>query len=356
MEVDYVGRLIRQSKRVVLVEAALLLAICAVLLTASWETVYYRNRPAQPLQQQLLTQLGRPSWRTYRYVIVTLKGLVETGYQVVRTRHGDDQSKGKPVSDIVLVYIGNTPIICEIPVGFTRSVISGGLTGVPRRIRNRVALGDILPGEDAPWDRAIYYFKGHDQDAAAYVFFFLGVVGLGFFAYTAFLAQRWFLRPETHPIVRSVSRFGEFNQVSAEIDNEINHTLLQQGAARFLPSWIIQGGLHSVVLLRYDDLIWTHVKRTNEYRNYVYQGTSWTLMMYDRHGDSVEAYLGHTSKKKMDNQAESKMRAVEELLKQKAPWTIKGYTEAAERLIKENAGNLDGLLARLKMSSDVRRT
>lgn len=113
-----------------------------------------------------------------------------------------------------------------------------------------------------------------------------------------------------HPFWKRLENWGPPENVEREIDHAIHASS---------PAWYFKPGLFCPSACRLNDLVWVHLVRTKHSVNLVPVGTSYSVSLYDRHGQSFT----------VDRTRNDDRHELEQYTAQ-APWAVVGYSEETE--------------------------
>lgn len=152
----------------------------------------------------------------------------------------------------------------------------------------------------------------------------LGAIGFGL--YGVYRGGSQLANPAKHPFLKSLSRYGDPEDVVNRIDKErvLNETKV--GKLTLTNSWIVFEQGNNFRAIRAQDLLWVY-KHVQSGR---YGSKHYSLRLYDAHGEMVSVAA------KNDNQADEMGRAIA----QKAPWTLIGYDKKIEDAWKKQRDQL----------------
>jgi hypothetical protein len=128
--------------------------------------------------------------------------------------------------------------------------------------------------------------------------------------------------PAKHPTMKKLARFGDPFQLAASIDAEMQMTAptVDVGGAIVTPSWLLIPKRYVIDPYRLSDLVWMYQKVTEHRRNGVRVGTSYAVIIHDRHGKSLQLSRNGKDHKNLIGP-----------VVERAPWVISGYSAELQK-------------------------
>jgi hypothetical protein len=136
-------------------------------------------------------------------------------------------------------------------------------------------------------------------------------------------------QPETHPVVRRASQYGSLPDVSQRLDTELHGNVITFAKAQVTQSWVLLPTAFGLAMCEIPNLIWAYKKVTKHYHNFIPTGKTYEVIVYDRCGMPLQMQAGQ---KKVD--------AMLNLLAERAPWAIFGYSDELKQALRSDWGGL----------------
>jgi hypothetical protein len=133
----------------------------------------------------------------------------------------------------------------------------------------------------------------------------------------------------SHPIARSLGRFGAANLVISSVDAELMADHPKIGDLHLTPTWLVYLTSSDLKAARFDDIAWVYKLVTTRRTNGVKTGTTYSAQIWDRHG--VQMIV--SAKEDVVNQM---LNAVA----QRAPWALAGHNAELEKAWKSNRASV----------------
>lgn len=151
----------------------------------------------------------------------------------------------------------------------------------------------------------------------------LGAVGFGLYGVYRGLTHT--MNPNNHPFLKSLSRYGDVDDVVNRIEKERVLGEEKVGRLTLTRSWIIDEKGNNFRAMRAEDVVWVykHAQRSR-------YGTNYSVRIYDKYGEMMS--VGAKNEKQAD---EIGMQVA-----QKAPWALIGYDKQIEDALKNSRSEL----------------
>jgi len=131
--------------------------------------------------------------------------------------------------------------------------------------------------------------------------------------------------PLTHPILKSLSRYGPLADTACQIDADAAGAPQRVGNALLGPSWILLPSAFSLSVCHIPDVVWAYEKVTKRSVNFIPTGKSYAAIVFDRYGQSLEIQAGR-----------EKSEQVLGMLAERAPWAVFGFSDELKKLAGAN--------------------
>ncbi|HEX2623177.1 MAG TPA: DUF6709 family protein [Phototrophicaceae bacterium] len=337
-----IGQVVRRSNLNRFLTGIITFAIIAAIVVVSLR--YYANFFNGPTEVSFAQLLDVPSDTLKDWDWVTVEGdeTVDTGYQYINTSSSGSETVENSYAalwmedHLLLVKLqGEIKDEDDLPTTF-----SGALTSIPSDVQREV-MDEIL--DDEPDLKDVFFPLMLDTDDYRRGGF-LGFVGLGvLLIFSGFMLITVFRRigsPESHPIMKGLSRFGHLDSVIPQLESELNTEHPIVGKFHFTRNWVVQKTVANLQAVPYQDVVWVYQKTTRQRVNGVPAGRRFSLMLNDRYGKLIEY--------------QTKEKIVQEIMQniaQRAPWAVVGYSDEIEKIWRTDRAKFVASVDQRKSSS-----
>lgn len=147
-------------------------------------------------------------------------------------------------------------------------------------------------------------------------------------------------------VIKNLSKYGNIDFIENQIDQEINYPEYLSKRLIITTNWIISKSTYNVKIMPINNLVWVYNIKTKHYYNGIKTGTSFSVMCYSDKNEKVVFDVG--GKKKEDKAME-----IVNLISQKAPWAIYGYSDEIKKKFKKNPQMIIDEVNRIKIGSSL---
>src|SRR5258708_4154189 len=146
-----------------------------------------------------------------------------------------------------------------------------------------------------------------------------GVLGLILVA----IAIRRKMQPESHPLLTQLAKYGSLQDVRMRIDTEMRGEDGGEkfGAMQITTNWLIHSPAYKTNVMATRDVVWAYPKVTKHYHSGIPTGKTYSAIIRDSKGQSVEISGKKDSVPKML-----------ESLQRRMPWVVIGFSKELEAL------------------------
>lgn len=123
--------------------------------------------------------------------------------------------------------------------------------------------------------------------------------------------------PSKHPIARDLSRYGDWQQMAQEIDEELSKPHERGDNYRLTPHWLIFQTGTRFEAVPYRDLIWQYLFQINHRSYGISTYKTYFVKLHDRHGKTKTLPYGNKSDIALD---------LLKKLQARAPWAYLGFS------------------------------
>lgn len=316
---DFISRQIRRTNRNLLLLGLAMVAIIAALVGAGWRDVYNFVFGPFPVQNSELASISNPNLPKRYFLKVQGKDLFATGMREV-----DASNHEKVRAEILALAVGNRLLLVKAPAGKHELQYSGTLGAVPAEVQNS-AFSREQKDQTAMKEAVLPFmldatgFRTGENLLVAGVGILVGGIGL----FLAFLAVRRTLQPDSHPLLSKLGQYGNLRDVEMRIDSEMGSEGggEQFGSMRITSNWLIHAAAYKTDVMASRDIIWAYPKVTKHYHNGIPTGKTYSAILRDSKGQSVEVNGKKNSVPKLLESVERRM-----------PWVLIGFSKELEAL------------------------
>ncbi len=326
----------RANRNLLLVNMGLLLLVAA-LVAGNWRYCANFVTGCRAIDSEHLATVQSPDQLFHNFVTVSGTKAVNTGYRDVERKV--DKASGRVISsevkdEYLLLKIGDKALLVKAPPGADGTNFSGELEPttervtidllVPLRKSNPEVAGMVLP----------FTLNAADYRSSGWVglAFGLPVFALACWNVLKFLRRR--AEPRIAPLWRQLSSYGNVQQLSMQINTELQGPTLQFGDVRLTQSWLLKKGTFSTWISPVNDLVWVYKKVTKHSVNFIPTGKTYGLILVGGHRQRLEASM---REKHVDG-------LLGELTK-RVPWCVFGFSPQLDTLWKKDPTAIIGEVA-----------
>jgi hypothetical protein len=316
---DFISRQIRRTNRNLFLFGIGILAFLGLLLAAGWRDTYNFIFGPFPVQSSELVSVSNPDLPKRFFLKVEGEESFATGMREV-----DASNHDKIRAEIIELVVNKRLLLVKTPVDNHQLQFTGTLTAVP---------AEVLQGAVRPWDAKYPEMKGAFLplmlDATGFRKgdnLFLAIAGAGFgvlgLALIGIPLRRQF-QPERHPLLTQLPKYGGLQDVRMRIDSEVRSEGGGEkfGAMQITTNWLIHAAAYKTNVMATRDVVWAYPKVTKHYHSGIPTGKTYSAIIRDSKGQSVEI------KGKKDS-----VPKLLESLQRRMPWILIGFSKELEAL------------------------
>lgn len=324
----FIGKQIQRSDRNILLTNLGLLLIPLTIGLMNQRYWYNFFFGPFPVEQQTLFAIKNPDTEGKYFLSIEGEKSVPTGLQEItkRVRKGSGQVVSTEVSaNYLALKLGQKILIVKADgKNANTTKFQGALVNIPDNIQNEL-IGK-LEAENPSLKGVLLPFMLQDDNFRFGGYFGLAI-GLPCLILGVWNLQNVFRRwnsPERHPIGKSLARLGDSPerfaaQINSEVQSETQNFSL--GSLLITPSWLFRKKSFGLDIMKLDKVVWVYQKVTQHKRNGVHTGTTYTAVITDRQGVSIEIPANQQRVEQV----------IQEILN-RAPWVIAGFSEELKKL------------------------
>jgi hypothetical protein len=314
---SFLERQIRRTNRSLLVCSLLLVGSVAIYGAVEWR--YYYNFFKGPFEANSawLESVQHPDEQLKYFVRVQGGDSTDTGIQEVETESGGGSPDKETVtSKYSILHLGKRLLIVKSGPRGNGTLVQGALRQISSEEQSNVVAPLIKEVPEASQAFLPMVLDTTDFRDSGWIAFVIGTPLLGLAGWIYLKLYRRRMAPLTHPIVRSVARYGSIVDTAHQFDTELRGNLVKVGKATITNSWVLVASEFNLALCRIPDLVWAYKKVTKHSYNGIPAGKTYVIVLYDRHGLPLQI---QGKQKNLDS--------VLALLAERAPWAIIGYSD-----------------------------
>ncbi|HEU4387035.1 MAG TPA: DUF6709 family protein [Blastocatellia bacterium] len=326
------GQLRRSNRNLLLINAAIALAVVAVA-AFNWRYLYNCVAGPFPVDVAALSSPNDTASLLRYFVTIEGDGVIDTGAREVeqrKSKYSDNVESETVTAEYVALSLNDRLLLVKTGGGHSGTRFTGALRRLSSAERSQI-IGKIEA--DEPEVRGAFVplmldatgFRG-----PAYVGLAMAMPLLAIAAWNLVRVQARSGDPGRHPITQALARFGIPQVVAAKIDTEVRlgGKITCIGSVTLTPSFLFRSQLFGLDIVSIEEVVWTYKKVTKHYYNFIPTGKTYSVMVVDRRGNTLE--IPTLSK-------EDKTHLIIEEIGRRAPWVLLGYDDELARTWKWNA-------------------
>jgi hypothetical protein len=317
---DFINGQIRRTSRNLFLLGGAVLIILGLLLAATWRDTYNFVFGPFPIQSSELVSISNPDFPKHYFVKVQGEKSFATGMQEV-----DASDHDRVRAEIIALVVEKRLLLVKTPADNHQVQFTGTLTAIPAEVSNGAVRRwnekhPDLKGAYLPFmlDATGFRTKGDNLLVAAggVAFGILGLVLVG-------IPLRRKMQPESHPLLTQLAKYGGLQDVTMRIDSEMRSEGGGEkfGAMQITTNWLINAAAYKTNVMATRDVVWAYPKVTKHYHNGIPTGKTYSAIIRDSKGQSVEISGKKDSVPKMM-----------ESLQRRMPWVLTGFSKELEAL------------------------
>jgi hypothetical protein len=316
---DFISQQIRRTNRNIFVFGTCVLGILAVILAATWRDTYnfvfgpFPTRPAE------LASIWNPTIPKRYFLKVQGEESFPTGMREVDAEHQNEIR-----AEIVALVVDKRMLLVKVPADTHQVQFTGTLAEVPAEVSADVVRrwNEKHPDQQGaflPFMLDATGFRKGDNIIVAVAATGIGVLGL----YLIGIPLRRLLWSDSHPLLKQLARYGGLQDVRMRIDTELRG---ENGGEKLrsmqiTTNWLIHAAPYKTSVMATRDVVWTYPKVTKHYHNGIPTGTTYSAIIRDSKGQSLEI-----SGKK------DAVPKILESLQRRMPWVLVGFSKELDAL------------------------
>jgi hypothetical protein len=316
---DFISGQIRRTSRNLFLMGGAILLILGLLLAAGWRDTYNFVFGPFPIQSSELISISNPDSSKHYFLKVQGEKSFATGMREV-----DASDHDKIRAEIVALVVEKRLLLVKTPTDNHQLQFTGTLTAIPPEVANGAVRRwnekhPDLQGAYLPFMLDATGFRKGDNLVVAAVGAGLGVLGLVLIG----IPVRRKMQPESHPLLMQLAKYGGLQDVRMRMDSEMRSEGGGEkfGAMQVTTNWLIHAAAYKTNVMATRDVVWAYPKVTKHYHSGIPTGKTYSAIIRDSKGQSVEISGKKDSVPKMM-----------ESLQRRMPWVMIGFSKELEAL------------------------
>jgi len=316
---DFIGRQIKRTNRNMFLLGTVMLAILGAILAATWRDAYNFLLGPFPIENSELASIWSPDQPKRYFLKVQGEHLFSTGMREV-----ESNNQSKVLAEIVALRVGDRLLLVKAPTGKHELQYTGTLVAVPAEVQTGMSRHEKdappeMKSPVLPFMLDATGFRTFENWLVALGGALFGGIGLSL----AGLSVRRMAQPENHPLLNKLAQYGGLQDVRMRIDSEMRSEGGGEkfGALRITTNWLIQAAAYKTNVMASRDIVWAYPKVTRHYHNGIPTGKTYSAILRDSKGQSVEVSGKKDSVPKLM-----------ESLQRRLPWVLLGYNKELDGL------------------------
>jgi hypothetical protein len=316
---DFISGQIRRTSRNLFLMGGAILLILGLLLAAGWRDTYNFVFGPFPVQSSELISISNPDSSKHYFLKVQGEKSFATGMREV-----DASDHDKIRAEIVALVVEKRLLLVKTPTDNHQLQFTGTLTAIPAEVANGAVRRwnekhPDLKGAYLPFMLDATGFRKGDNLVVAAVGAGLGVLGLVLIG----IPVRRKMQPESHPLLMQLAKYGGLQDVRMRIDSEMRSAGGGEkfGAMQVTTNWLIHAAAYKTNVMATRDVVWAYPKVTKHDHSGIPTGKTYSAIIRDSKGQSVEISGKKDSVPKMM-----------ESLQRRMPWVMIGFSKELEAL------------------------
>jgi hypothetical protein len=314
----------RRMNRNLMVVNGLIGAVLVLIVAANFRYCVNFLRGCEPVSAAELASLKSADQRWRNFVTVTGDKQAKTGYRDIEQKV--EKASGRVIStevkdEYVFLRVGNSILLVKAPAGEDKLDYSGELEPTSERVQ--ADLLRPLAGQQPDLSAMVLPFtlNAADYRNNGWVGLAIVVPLLALAVWNIFKAVRRSGEPQSAPLWKTLSAFGNAEQLSQQIEADMQPGGVRKyGHLQIGQQWMVRQKTFSTWVSPVGDLVWIYKKVTKHSVNFIPTGKTYSVVLVGRHRQRTEEQM--------------KEKAVNELLMDLTgwvPWAIFGFDQNLDR-------------------------
>ena len=312
----------RRANRNLMVINGLMTAVLVLTIDLNFRYCVNFLRGAEPITAAELANLKSPEQRWRNFVTVTGDKVAKAGYEDIEERRRGGQLVSTEVkAEYIYLKVVDKILLVKASPGETRLGYSGELTPTEERIQNDLLRPFAAKQPELGAMMLPFTLNAADYRNNGYAIFGISVPLFALALWNLLKAVRRSSEMQSAPVWKSLSAFGNAQQLSQQIEAELQSGGMRTyGKLQIGPQWMVRRKMFSTWVSPVGDLAWVYKKITKHSVNFIPTGKTYSVILVGRHRQRTEEQM--------------KEKTVHELLAELAgrvPWAIFGFDQKLDR-------------------------
>jgi hypothetical protein len=328
---DFLGRQIARTNRNFLLLGLVLIASitgCAYLMRRQLDNFV---RGPFPVSVQELTAMEKSAQPAKYFVTVQGQKRYATGMRVV-----EQGNEAHVLARFAVLDLGERLLVARVTEDAGSTTLSGVLTPMPFQVQRGIVDSAVqrqpeLQDAFLPYVLDTAGLRTRDN-VIGVALAGLGLL-LGLFVLGLSLSRQ--TRPESHPVVKALSRYGNAEDFRMRVDSELSaegeSEVFGRGLSklRITSNWLVYTTPFTTRIMRIEDVLWGFQRVVKHYHNGIPTGKTFSAVIRDAQGQSMEV-----------GGKKDTVPALIESLQKRMPWALMGHTPELEKRWKSGRTHL----------------
>jgi len=317
---DFISRQIRRTNRNLLISGTVILVFLGAILFACWRDTYNFVFGPFPTPTSELVMIGNPDIPKRYFLKVQGDESFTTGMQEVDANNHD-----KIRAEIIALAVSDRLLLVKAPSAQEQVQFTGTLAAIPAEVSNGVVhqwdtKHPDKKGVFLPFMLDATGFRGKSDNllaaAGGLLFAIFGVALVG-------IPLRRLIQPDKHPLLIHLAKFGNLQEIRMRIDSELRSEGGGEkfGSMQITTNWLVSAMSYKTSVMATKDVVWAYPKVTKHYTNGIPTGTSYSAIIRDSKGQSLE----------ISGKKDSVPKLLESL-QRRMPWVLLGFNKELDTM------------------------
>jgi len=357
MENNFIKKAIRKTS---IISGLVLILIISIIILALFESKgKIPSIFGKPEEINTVEELEEYNETGEGYATLNIEYMADSGYYIAK-----DGGKGAITENIYIAIIEDKFVTVALPAKVSSknpnemenvSFVVEKFDGLENasevqllgEIKKEIAEGLGVPIQDINNGFIDVMLKDSKTDRVLEKIFYIGIfIGLIYLIILVIKRVIAITNYRSSKVIKKLSKYGNMDYMENQINQEINYPEYVSKRITITNNWIIDKTPFSIRFMPIGNLVWVYSVRTKHYQNGIRTGTSFSVMCYSDKNEKFSLNVGW----KKD---EEKAISIVELLSQKAPWAIYGYSDEIKKNFKKNPQKIIEEVRNIKMENSL---
>jgi len=343
---DFVSREVARTNRNLFLVNVLILCALIAVVAVQWKYSANFLMGTAPISHDELSAISSPDQRFRTFVQVSSTEAFSSGVQDISQqvdKYSKEVKSETVMADYVVVVVNDRLLVVKAPLVNDGHNFKGELVPLPQDVRMAILESAAKANPEAHPMLMPVMLDSVDYHKPGYV-------GLGFGLPTLALVfwnlKKWSMRisnPIKHPLNALIRRCGDRMAVANALNMEVQSGTTKYGNVLVTSNWLIYRAFFSTTVINFEHLVWGYRKITKHYTYFIPTGKTHAAVVNGRFGNCFEAQM-----------KDQKCTEFMEMLQQKAPYAILGFSAELQALWQKDAKQLVAVVDERKKDSGKR--